>query len=64
MKKAEDDKLKAKGGLDYAKAQKAKKDKNKKKNSKKQNDNPFAVPTTSSQHSDVDSNITLSAIYD
>jgi len=66
LKEAEEEKLKAKGGPEYAKAQKAKakKDKSKKKNSKKQDDNPFAAGTASSQHSDVNSEITLSAIFD
>ena len=58
---AEEEKLKAKGGPEYAKSQKAKKDKSKKKASKKQDENPFAVGgTTTSEHDDVNSSLPLS----
>ena len=66
MKKAEEEKLKEKGGLEYAKSRKTKKNKKKKskKSKKQQDDNPFGVGTASSQHSDLNSSVTLSAVYD
>jgi hypothetical protein len=64
LKKEHEAKLKEKGGAEYAKHLLVKKNKAKKRNPNRLEDNPFGPGTATSDQDDLNSSITLSAVYD